>query len=51
MQPMAVFIFVWRSVLWVVDAIRPVVTDWSGVNICLVGVIVIMYGKQLIRNI
>lgn len=35
--------------LWAVDAVRPTVTDWIGVIICLVGVIVIMYGKQLIR--
>lgn len=36
--------------LWAVDAIRPTVTDWIGVSICLIGVLIIMYGKQLIKN-
>lgn len=37
--------------LWVVDAVRPTTTDWIGISICLIGVIVIMYGRQLIRYI
>lgn len=35
--------------LWAVDAVRPTVTDWIGVIICLIGMIVIMFGRQLIR--
>lgn len=35
--------------LWAVDAVRPTVTDWIGVIICLIGMIVIMYGRQFIR--
>lgn len=35
--------------LWLIDAIRPTSTDWVGVGLCLAGVIVIMYGKQLSR--
>ena len=35
--------------LWAIDAVRPTVTDWIGVTICLIGVIIIMYGRQLIR--
>ncbi len=36
--------------LWVVDAIRPTLTDWVGVMICLIGVIVIMFGRQFISS-
>ena len=32
--------------LWVVDAIKPSMTDFIGVGICLVGVGVIMFGSQ-----
>lgn len=35
--------------LWAVDAIRPAITDWIGVAICLVGVMVIMFGRQFGR--
>ncbi len=35
--------------LWAVDAVRPTTTDWIGVMICLIGVIVIMYGRDLSR--
>mgnify|MGYP001578546437 FL=1 len=32
--------------LWVVDAVRPTVTDWVGVSICLAGVVIIVWGSQ-----
>lgn len=35
--------------LWAVDAVRPNVTDWIGVIICLIGMIIIMFGRQFIR--
>lgn len=35
--------------LWAVNDIRPVLSDWIGVGFCLIGVIVIMYGRQAIR--
>lgn len=44
-----VYIFTALMWLWAVDAVRPTVTDWIGVMICLIGVVVIMYGRQLIR--
>lgn len=44
-----VYIFTALMWLWAVDAVRPTVTDWIGVIICLIGVVVIMYGRQLIR--
>lgn len=44
-----VYICVALMWLWAVDAIRPAMTDWIGVGICLIGVIVIMYGRQLSR--
>lgn len=37
--------------LWAIDAVRPVITDWIGVSICLIGVIIIMFGRQIIRPI
>ncbi|WP_295626921.1 YnfA family protein [uncultured Nitrosomonas sp.] len=46
-----VYICVALMWLWVIDAIRPVITDWIGVGICLVGVIVIMFGRQFIKPI
>lgn len=44
-----VYIFTALMWLWAVDAVRPTVTDWIGVMICLIGVVIIMYGRQLIR--
>ena len=44
-----VYICVALMWLWVVDAIRPAMTDWIGVAICLAGVIVIMFGRQFVR--
>jgi small multidrug resistance family-3 protein len=32
--------------LWIVDAIKPTMTDFIGVSICLVGVSVIMFGSH-----
>ncbi|TXI83108.1 MAG: YnfA family protein [Cupriavidus sp.] len=32
--------------LWVVDAIRPVTTDWIGVGLCFAGTCVIMLGAR-----
>jgi len=44
-----VYISVALMWLWAVDAIRPAITDWIGVAICLVGVMVIMFGRQFVR--
>lgn len=30
--------------LWVVDSVRPTVTDWVGVGVVLVGMFIIMFG-------
>jgi|CXWL01.1.fsa_nt_gi small multidrug resistance family-3 protein len=46
-----VYIFMALMWLWAVDAVRPTTTDWIGVSICLIGVIVIMYGRQFVRYI
>ena len=46
-----VYISVSLMWLWAVDDVRPTVTDWIGVIICLIGMIVIMYGRQFIRSI
>ncbi|MGY0560885.1 YnfA family protein [Luteimonas sp. A277] len=32
--------------LWAVDAIRPTVTDWVGVGVCLLGMCIIMLGAR-----
>jgi small multidrug resistance family-3 protein len=32
--------------LWAVDSIKPEVTDFIGVGVCLVGVLIIMLGSQ-----
>ena len=32
--------------LWAVDAIRPTVTDWIGVGVCLLGMTIIMLGAR-----
>jgi small multidrug resistance family-3 protein len=41
-----VYISVALMWLWLVDAIRPTMTDFIGVGICLVGVLVIIFGSQ-----
>ena len=32
--------------LWAVNSIRPTITDWLGVGLCFVGMIVIMFGPR-----
>lgn len=34
--------------LWAVDSIRPTVTDWIGVGLCLLGMSVIVFGPRQI---
>ncbi|SEP86712.1 YnfA family protein [Nitrosomonas ureae] len=44
-----VYICVALMWLWGIDAVRPAITDWIGVGICLTGVIVIMFGAQVVK--
>lgn len=46
-----VYICVALMWLWGIDAVRPAITDWIGVGICLTGVIVIMFGAQVIKPV
>lgn len=32
--------------LWAVDSVRPTVTDWVGVSVCLLGTCIIMFGPR-----
>ncbi|MGH8609897.1 MAG: YnfA family protein, partial [Gammaproteobacteria bacterium] len=32
--------------LWAVDSVRPTITDWIGVGVCLVGMAIIMCGPR-----
>jgi small multidrug resistance family-3 protein len=32
--------------LWAVNSVRPTITDWLGVGLCFVGMIVIMFGPR-----
>jgi small multidrug resistance family-3 protein len=32
--------------LWVVDGVRPTVTDWIGATICVLGMAIIMFGPR-----
>lgn len=32
--------------LWVVDAVKPTLTDWVGVMVCLLGMAIIMFGPR-----
>ena len=32
--------------LWVVDSVKPTVTDWVGVSVCLLGMAIIMFGPR-----
>lgn len=41
-----VYITVALMWLWAVDAIRPSVTDWIGVGVCLLGMGIIMLGAR-----
>ncbi|MEH6824502.1 MAG: YnfA family protein [Motiliproteus sp.] len=41
-----VYISVALMWLWVVDSVRPTITDWIGVGVCLVGTAIIMFGSR-----
>lgn len=41
-----VYITVALMWLWAVDAVRPSITDWVGVGVCLVGMSIIMLGAR-----
>lgn len=41
-----VYITVALMWLWAVDAVRPSVTDWIGVGVCLLGMSIIMLGAR-----
>lgn len=41
-----VYITVALMWLWAVDAVRPSVTDWVGVGVCLLGMSIIMLGAR-----
>ncbi|KXS30968.1 MAG: YnfA family protein [Gallionella sp.] len=32
--------------LWLVESIKPTVTDWVGVLVCLLGMVIIMFGPR-----
>ncbi|HVO42785.1 MAG TPA: YnfA family protein [Aggregatilineales bacterium] len=32
--------------LWAVDSVRPTITDWVGVSVCLVGMAIIVFGPR-----
>ena len=32
--------------LWAVDSIRPTITDWVGVGVVLIGMVIIMFGHR-----
>ena len=41
-----VYISVALMWLWAVDSVRPTITDWIGVSVCLVGMAIIMFGSR-----
>lgn len=41
-----VYISVALMWLWAVDSVRPTITDWIGVGVCLVGMAIIMCGPR-----
>ena len=41
-----VYISVALMWLWAVDSVRPTITDWIGVGVCLIGVAIIMFGAR-----
>lgn len=41
-----VYISVALAWLWLVDSVRPTLTDWIGVGLCLLGMAVIMLGAR-----
>ncbi|MDI1361375.1 YnfA family protein [Methylotenera sp.] len=32
--------------LWLVESIKPSITDWIGVSVCFVGMVIIMFGTK-----
>ncbi len=41
-----VYISVALMWLWAVDSVRPTLTDWLGVGVCLIGMTIIMFGPR-----
>ncbi len=41
-----VYISVALMWLWAVDSVRPTITDWVGVGVCLLGMAIIMFGTR-----
>ncbi|MEH6472967.1 MAG: YnfA family protein [Halopseudomonas sp.] len=41
-----VYISVALMWLWAVDSVRPTITDWIGVSVCLIGMAIIMFGSR-----
>lgn len=41
-----VYISVALMWLWAVDSVRPTITDWIGVGVCLLGMSIIMFGPR-----
>ncbi len=41
-----VYISVALMWLWAVDSVRPTLTDWLGVGVCLIGMTIIMFGPS-----
>ena len=41
-----VYISVALMWLWAVDSVRPTLTDWLGVGVCLIGMSIIMFGPR-----
>lgn len=46
-----VYVCVALSWLWAVDSVRPTMTDWLGVSVCLMGMAIIMFGPQLLPGV
>lgn len=32
--------------LWAVESVRPTLTDWVGVSVCLLGMVIILFGSR-----
>ena len=41
-----VYISVALMWLWAIDSVRPTITDWVGVGVCLLGMAIIMFGPR-----
>ncbi len=37
--------------LWLVDGVKPAITDWLGISVCLIGVIIIIYGRSAVGKV